>query len=176
MNSNFLEFDRGEIFVNRRDNLRSVAHCGCDAFDRRRANVADSENPAAAGLERQAVLVDFLSGENEPSRVERDPWLPKPVGIGFGADERKKIATLRVLTSPDERLRMDTLSRVPSEPLRLSTSHPTTTSTLGRLSIRSIRYCDIVSDKERRATTVTLRARLARKRLPVRHCFRRRPE
>src|SRR4029077_18985620 len=65
----------GEIFVDGSDDLRAVADRRGDALDRAGANVADREHAAPAGFERQAVIIELLTGEDEVARVELEPGL-----------------------------------------------------------------------------------------------------
>ena len=55
------------------DDLGAVADRGGDALDRADAHVADGEDAAAAGLERQAVLADLVAGQDEAALVELEP-------------------------------------------------------------------------------------------------------
>src|SRR5256885_11421266 len=59
---------RGEVSVDRGDDLGAIAdRCG-NALDRVGADVADREHAAAAGLERETVAARVLAGHDKTAR------------------------------------------------------------------------------------------------------------
>ena len=105
----------------------------------------------------------IVAGEHEAARIQLDARGCEPVGVRLGADEREQVADRPASRLPVCRSRQDTPSSSPSAPSSSVISQPMTTSILGCASIRSMRYCDMVSLSGRRAMSVTRLARLARK-------------
>src|ERR1043165_433815 len=90
----------GEIFVDGSDDLRAIAAGRRDALHRAGADIADSENAPAAGLHRQAVVIQVLTGEDEAAFVELEPGSGQPIGIGFGADEGEQVTDVAAVFGP----------------------------------------------------------------------------
>ncbi len=61
---------RGQIGVNRCDDLRALAHGGSHALDRAGANIADRKHAAAASCERWSIDSQFSTSTNEALLVQ----------------------------------------------------------------------------------------------------------
>src|SRR5262245_32980361 len=92
-----LSRSRGQVAVQRGDDLRAFANGCTDALERAGTNVADRKDARDAGLERirRALGREFAAapaGDHKPGLVDFNPAIGKPGRRRIGADEQEDIA------------------------------------------------------------------------------------
>ncbi len=85
-------FQCSQMGVDLRDSCSPFADAGGNSLSRPRADIADSEDAWAAGLER---VLRGLTGQDEPLLIERDT-IVEPPGVRLRADEEKQIVGLDI--------------------------------------------------------------------------------
>ena len=147
--------------MNGGDALRPVNRGRGNPLDRASADVADREYPFPACFERERGHLHRRS-ENHGCRNLRPEATSQSV-LGSAPMKENRKRTVHA----DAPYRARSRSRMAFERTARAAERGNfragNDGTLGRLSMRSTRYCDIVSRNGRRATMVTLPARLARK-------------